>query len=167
MFLFLFLIKTPGDIIALHLCTKNLNYMIYRSILGHFLHFYPPKHQKSKFWKKEKNCWRYHHFTHVYQKLQSLDVWIRSETDRFFCHSTDINFCHSGSCFATFTPLKSYKIETLKTWKNTWRYYWFTQVYHKWQSYHVWFQRYGTWRTFCHFGFFPFTSLTTQKIKLL
>ena len=91
---------------------------------------------------------------------------IRSETDRIFCHSTDINFCHSGSCFALFTPLKTYKIRTLKTWKNTWRYYWFTQVYRKWQSYHVWFQRYGTWRSFCHFGFFPFTSLTTQKIKI-
>ena len=92
---------------------------------------------------------------------------IRSETDRIFRHLTDINFCHSGSCFALFTPLKTYKIETLKTWKNTWRYYWFTKVYRKWQSYHVWFQRYGTWRTFCHFGFFPFTSLTTQKIKIL
>ena len=51
--------KTPGDIIILHLCTKNLDDMIYRSsnlerdrlilvILGHFLPFYPPP-KKSKF----------------------------------------------------------------------------------------------------------------------
>ena len=45
--------KTPGDIIILHLCTKNLDDMIYSSwniesdwlklvIMGHFLSFYPP-----------------------------------------------------------------------------------------------------------------------------
>ena len=50
--------------------------------------------------------------------------------------------------------------------KNIWRYHYFTQVYHKWQSYDVWVLRYGAWKTeslvildiFC-----PFTSLTTQK----
>ena len=32
---------------------------------------------KSKFWKngKKKNTWRYNHFTNVYQKWQSYDVW--------------------------------------------------------------------------------------------
>ena len=55
--------------------------------------------------------------------------------------------------------------------KNTWRYYWFTTVYHKWQSYHVWFLRYGLLRTeffvILH-NFLPFyiTPLTATKIKL-
>ena len=31
-------------------------------------------HRKSKFWKNEKNSWRYH-FTHVYHKWKSYDVW--------------------------------------------------------------------------------------------
>ena len=31
--------------------------------------------KNSKFWKNEKNSWRYHHFTYVYQKLWSNDVW--------------------------------------------------------------------------------------------
>ena len=38
--------------------------------------FYSLKTQKKKkFWKKENNCWRYHHFTHVCQKPQSYKVW--------------------------------------------------------------------------------------------
>ena len=35
----------------------------------------------------------------------------------------------------------------MKIWKNTWRYYHFTHVYHTWQSYDVWFLRYGVWLT--------------------
>ena len=36
----------------------------------------------------KKNCLRYYHFTHVYQKSQSYDVWFMKygETDRIFCH---------------------------------------------------------------------------------
>ena len=67
--------KTPGDIIILNLCTKNLDYMIYSSWnkecdYGTFsaLSSTPkkPKNQNLK-----KNCWRYHHFTQVHQKPQS------------------------------------------------------------------------------------------------
>ena len=34
------------------------------------------KPEKSDFWKNEKNCWRYHHFTHVYvyRKTQSYEI---------------------------------------------------------------------------------------------
>ena len=32
------------------------------------------KPEKSDFWKNEKICWRYHHFTHVYQKPQLYEV---------------------------------------------------------------------------------------------
>ena len=35
------------------------------------------------------------------------------------------------------------KIKILKKWKNSWRYFHFTFVYHEWQSYNVWFLRYG------------------------
>ena len=64
----------------------NMIYMIYSSwdmeqnilklvILCHLLPFYPNKNPKIKLLKNEKNCYRYHHFTHVYQRLQSYDVW--------------------------------------------------------------------------------------------
>ena len=44
-------------------------------ILGHFLLFYPLKPPRIKILKNEKICCRYHHFTHMYQKSQSYDVW--------------------------------------------------------------------------------------------
>ena len=63
----LYLKKTPGGIIILHLCTKNLSDTIYSFwdkecdrlkliIMGYFLPFYPSplKHEKSEFWKNEK-----------------------------------------------------------------------------------------------------------------
>ena len=58
--------RTPGDIMILHKCTINDNYMIYGSwdinhnsqiffvILGHFLHFYLPKSPKTQNFKKMK-----------------------------------------------------------------------------------------------------------------
>ena len=43
--------------------------------------------QKLEFWKnekkkktKKKNCWIYHHFTHVYQKPQSYEVQFLRDT---------------------------------------------------------------------------------------
>ena len=42
---------------------------------GLFSAFLPPQQtKKSKFLKNEKNSWRYHHFTIVYQKLWLVDV---------------------------------------------------------------------------------------------
>ena len=32
------------------------------------------KPEKSDFWENEKNCRRYHNFTHVYQKPQSYEI---------------------------------------------------------------------------------------------
>ena len=73
--------------------------------------------------------------------------------------------------FCTFTPLTTRKIKSLKkNEKTTWRYYHFAYVYHKWQSYDVWFLRYGAWRTefFVILDYFcPFTPLTNQKLKIL
>ena len=75
--------KTPGDIILLHMCTINQDLMIYGSwdmkcnrqdffvILGNFLAFYPPNSPKNENIKSEKNSWRHHHCTQVYQKTWS------------------------------------------------------------------------------------------------
>ena len=46
----------------------------------------PPKNMKNQNFEKIKNCWRYHHFTHVYQKPQIIwgtapEIW--SETKNF------------------------------------------------------------------------------------
>ena len=63
--------------------------------------------------------------------------------------ATDIIFCFSGPFFAL---LPSYGSRKSKFWKNEkkknpWKYYDFTKVYYKWQSYDVWFLRYGVQRT--------------------
>ena len=59
-------------------------------ILDPFLPFYPPnnlKNQNFEKMKKKKNTRRYDHFTHVYPKLQSYDVWFlryRAQRTKFF-----------------------------------------------------------------------------------
>ena len=77
--------------------------------------------------------------------------------------------------FLHFYPPNNLKNQTFeKNEKAAWRYYHFAPVYHKWQSYDVWFQRYGVmefdgqnflslWTIF----FCLFTLLTTQNIKIL
>ena len=73
--------KAPGDIIILHICTINDSHMMYGSwdmernrqffvILDRLLPFYPSFYgpRKSKFWKSEKNTWKYYHFTSMYHK---------------------------------------------------------------------------------------------------
>ena len=85
--------KTPGDIIILHKCTKNHDHMLYcswdmvhdgcnyfsfRPIFCPFTTLTAQKikiSKKSKSQKNEKNAWRYHHITHVHQKLWLDDVW--------------------------------------------------------------------------------------------
>ena len=80
-------------------------------ILGHFLPFYKKELKKSKFWKNEKNCWRYHHYS-VYQKSQSYDLRFRdTDWDRPNCFVILGHFC-------PFTPLMIAKIKFLKRWRK-------------------------------------------------
>ena len=54
--------------------------------------------------------------------------------------------------------------------KNTRIYHHFIQVYHKWQSYNIWFLRYEVWQTefFVILGHaLPFYPITTQNINIL
>ena len=83
---------------------------------------------------------------------------------------TDQIFCHSGMLFVLLPPYGPRKSKFWKNEKKARRYYHFTQVYHKWQSYYVWFLRYEAWLTI----FLPFwtvfcstTPLTTRKTKIL
>ena len=105
---------------------------------------------------------RYHHFTHVYQKSRLWcmlpEIWSATDVILSF-----------WAIFCPFTPLMTPKIK--KNIKNSWRYYPFTHVYHKWRSFDVWFLRHKAQKTeiFLPFWdiFYPLTLLTTRKIKLL
>ena len=58
----------------------------------------------------KKNCWRYHHFTHVYQKLRSHEVkFLRYEVRQNFLPFWAI-FC----CFNPLLPLKTHKTKIFK-----------------------------------------------------
>ena len=126
----------------------DMIYMIYSSwdpeqnilklvILG-LLSFYPHQNPKINF---EKICRRYHHFTHAYQKSQSYDV-------RFLKYGVrQAEFFVILGHFLPFQPPENPENQNLKIEKNIWRYYNFTYLHHKWQSYDVWFLRYEAWRT--------------------
>ena len=130
------------------------------SFFGHFLPSDPfNKLEKTKFWKTEKNTRRYHHFTFVYHKWQQYDVWFLRNgawhTQRF------VILDH----FLPFYP------QTTQKWKKAWRYYHFTHVYHKSESYDVWFLKYWAWKSYNFLSFWaifcPFTPLPIWKIKIL
>ena len=76
------ILKTPGDTIILHNCTKNNDHRLYCSwdmardrcncyfsFWAIFCPFTHLKAQKIKFLKKSKNNCRYHHFIQVYQNV--------------------------------------------------------------------------------------------------
>ena len=84
-------IKTPGDIMSLHKCIKNQDHILCCSwdmardrCNCYFFSFWaiccpfnapPPLFLTTRKIKMKKSTWRYYHFTHVYHKWQSHDVW--------------------------------------------------------------------------------------------
>ena len=110
-------------------------------ILGHFLPFYPPKNSKNQNFEKWKNLLEISFYTCV-PKITIIwcmvpEIW----------SATDKTFCHYGPFFALLPPYGPRKSKFWKNEKNTWRYYHFTHVYHKWQSYDVWFLSYWAQQT--------------------
>ena len=101
-------------------------------------------------------------YIHEYHKWRSCYSWnIRCDRQKI------LSF---WAIFRPFSPLTTWKNKILKLKKkNTWRYYHFIHLHHKWISYDVWFLRYGVWQNFLSFWivFCPFTPLWTQKIKIL
>ena len=65
------------------------------------------------------------------------------------------------SFWTIFCPFALYKNQNFNIEKNTWRYYHFTHLHHKWQSCDVWFLSYGVqWTEFfiildCFLLFYP------------
>ena len=79
--------KAPGYIILLKIRTINQDHMMYgfwnircnrHEFFCHFGPFpalLPPDNLKIKTLKYEENTWRYYHFTNVYNKWWSYNVW--------------------------------------------------------------------------------------------
>ena len=121
--------------------------------------------RKSKFWKYEKHSWTYYHFTNVYHKLQSYDVWFL----RYGLQQTGF-FVILDHFLPFYPPLTTQKIKILKNWKKaTGDTIILHIVYRKWQSYDVWLLRYGAWHTDFFVildNFLLFYPLKTWKIKI-
>ena len=122
--------ELAGDIIILHMCTKNHNHMqgswdtewdrhkIF-VIFCHSVPCQPPDNPENQNFKIEKHTWRYYHFTHLHYKWnlhykwQSYDVWFL----RYGAWQTE--FLSFWTVFCSFTPpLRTQKIKILKKWKN-------------------------------------------------
>ena len=135
--------KLAGDIIILHMCTKNHNHMRYdswdtvwgrRRFLSFWAIFCPfttttPTPLPLTTWKiKILKKWK----KHLERSPWSYDVWFL----RYKVRQTEA-FVILGH-FLPFDPtnnLKNQNFEKMKKKnKKTWRYYHFTLVYHKWWS---------------------------------
>ena len=112
-------------------------------ILDSFLAFYPPNNPKNQnLEKKSKNRLEILSLYTGVTKMTiiwCMDPEILSVSDRIFCH-----FRSFFALLALYNP-KNQNFEKNK--KTAWWHYHFTHVCHQWQSYDVWFLRYGTWQT--------------------
>ena len=104
----------------------------------------------------------------MYHKWQPYDVWFL----RYEVLQTEF-FCHFGPFFALLPLQQPKKSKFWKNEKHLWRYYHFTKVYHKWQSYDVWFLGYEAWRTEFFvildrfLPFYPSNNLKNQNFETL
>ena len=117
-------------------------------ILSHFLPFYPFKTPKINILKNEKICWRYHHFTHVYQKSQLYDVWSLKYRER----QTDFLSFWAIFCPFTYPPSHPLMIPKIKILKKMNKMpadiiLLYIHVYHKWRSCDIWFLKYKVQQT--------------------
>ena len=135
----------------MHLHTKNLDDMIYTSwdIVWHT--------------EMKKNCWRYHHFTHVHQKPQSHEVqFLRYRVRQIELSVILGHFLH-------FYHLTTWTIKIWKNEKSISRCHHFSHVptimIIRRMLPEIWS---ATGIIFCHFGpfFCPCTPLLTPKTTI-
>ena len=156
--------KFAGDIIILHMCTKNHNHMMYGSwdmewdrqkILSFWAIFCPfttpqppndPEYQTFEKKMKKMPGDIILLYIHVYHKWRLYDIWFL----KYKVRQTEIFAIlgHFLPCQSPDNP-KNQNFEKLKKTGDII----ILHVYHKWQSYDAWFPRQSmTDRIFCHFG---------------
>ena len=136
--------KFADDIIIIKKCTKNHNYIMYSSwdmewerhiffvILGHFLPFYlsPLMIPNIKILKKKKNMPGdiILLYIHVYHIWRLYEIWFLK------CKVWQTEIFNILGHFLPFQPPDNLENQNFNIEKNTWRYYYFTHLHHKWQS---------------------------------
>ena len=133
--------KNLGDIIIFLMSTKNHKYMMYGSWDTEgdkqiFFSFWAIFSLFTPLIKNLKKCLEIFFFTHVHHKWRLHDVWFlkyKARQAEFFVILPHFLPFHC--------PLTTRKTKILKNWRN------FTHVHYKWQSYGVWYLKYGARRT--------------------
>ena len=129
-----------------YMCTLNEDHMIYgywniRIDRQKFFSFWAifslsahKQPRKSKFWKNEK----------IPGYIIILHICIINDNHMMIDMARDRqNFLSFWTVFSPFTPYGPRKSKLWRNETNSWRYYHFANVYHKWQSYDIWFLRYA------------------------
>ena len=171
--------NTPVDISILQICTRNHSHMVYGSwdmkcnrqnLLSFWTSFYsftPLTTWKIKIlknWKKFLEILSFNTCVPYMTIIWCIVPEIWSVTDRIFCHSRPF--------FAFLPPQQSKKSKFWQNKKKFWRYH-FAHVYHKCQSYDVWFLRYEAWQTElfvildCFLPFYPPDNQKNQNFEKL
>ena len=134
-----------------HMYLKATSYEVHHFVsLGHFLPFDSPNNPKNQKLEKMKKTpgdiiilqlctTNKNHVMYVYWDINE-NMYASWDMECDFGHME----CYFGPFFALLPLPPSKKPENQnfeKMKKKTWRYHHFTQVYHKWQSYYVWFLR--------------------------
>ena len=148
------MIKIAGDIIILHMCTKNHNPIMYGSwdtewdrqnFLSFWAIFCPftllmiPKIKIFTKWKKLPGDIMLLHMCIINDNHMINGSW---DTER-----DGQNFFSFWTIFLPVYPPNTPKNKNFeKKWKNAWRYHHFTQAYQKSWSYATLFLRYDVWR---------------------
>ena len=119
--------------------------------------FYSPKNPKNQNFEKKKwkNCLEVLSF-YTYMCIINEDHMIYGSWN-IGCNGQKV-FVILGH-FLPFQPPDNSENQNFKIEKNTWRYYHFTHLHHKWQSHEVWFLRYGVRQTESLIIFVPFFAL--------
>ena len=164
-------VKIPLEILSFYTYVALMKIMMYGScntrhgkqnflsFWAIFLHLTLLATQKINIFKKmKKKLWRDYHFTLVYHKWWSYDVW-------FLRHETQNTIFFVIFNYFFFTPKQPGKS---KFWKNGekkgQRHHHFSYVYHEWQSYDVWFLKYEARQTEL---FSPSFYASVPKIKII
>ena len=127
--------KIAGDIIILHMCTKNtIIWGTVREIQSetdrifcHLWSSFTPYNPQNQNFEKMKKVIAYVIILHM--------CTINHDHICFLRYKARQDFLSFWAIFCPLTLLTTRKIKILKKWhKHAWRYYHCTHVYHKWQS---------------------------------
>ena len=133
---------------------------------GSFFSLLLPNNPKNQNFEKLKKKSEYIIISHKCTRNHNHMLYCSLDMARNGCNC----YILFWASFYPFTFLTAQKSKFRKNGESVWRYHHFTINQKSW-SYTILFLRYGAWRNYCNYfsfwaTFYPFTPLTTRKIKI-